>query len=242
MRILIIRHGDPDYSIDSLTEKGWHEAHLLADRLVNEKIDDIYCSTFGRARDTAKETLERKKMTATYCEWLREINYMKVDNPNEPGTEKSMWDFMPRFFCNDELLHQKDAWKNDGLFDNTEITRQYDEICSALDGVLSKHGYKRHGNMYLTECGNHDTIAFFCHFGLGSILLSHLLNVSPFIMLQNTFLAPTSVTEIITEERIKGEASLRAQKIGDISHLYVANEPISFSGRFCECFEDDTRH
>ena len=23
MKILIIRHGDPDYSIDSLTEKGW---------------------------------------------------------------------------------------------------------------------------------------------------------------------------------------------------------------------------
>ena len=29
MKILIIRHGDPDYSIDSLTEKGWREAELL---------------------------------------------------------------------------------------------------------------------------------------------------------------------------------------------------------------------
>ena len=26
MRLLIVRHGDPDYSIDSLTEKGWKEA------------------------------------------------------------------------------------------------------------------------------------------------------------------------------------------------------------------------
>lgn len=26
MRILIVRHGDPDYEIDSLTEKGWGEA------------------------------------------------------------------------------------------------------------------------------------------------------------------------------------------------------------------------
>ena len=37
MRILIIRHGDPDYEHDSLTEKGWREAALLADKL--EKAD-----------------------------------------------------------------------------------------------------------------------------------------------------------------------------------------------------------
>ena len=33
MRLMIVRHGDPDYSIDSLTPKGWKEAELLADRL-----------------------------------------------------------------------------------------------------------------------------------------------------------------------------------------------------------------
>ena len=32
MRILFIRHGDPDYARDSLTEKGRREARLLADR------------------------------------------------------------------------------------------------------------------------------------------------------------------------------------------------------------------
>ena len=39
MRILIIRHGDPDYAKDSLTEKGWREAEYLADKLEKEKID-----------------------------------------------------------------------------------------------------------------------------------------------------------------------------------------------------------
>ena len=33
MKILIVRHGDPDYSIDSLTEKGWSEAEYLSERL-----------------------------------------------------------------------------------------------------------------------------------------------------------------------------------------------------------------
>lgn len=43
MRLLIIRHGDPDYEADSLTEKGWREAELLADRMEKEKIDYFLC-------------------------------------------------------------------------------------------------------------------------------------------------------------------------------------------------------
>ena len=33
MKLLIVRHGDPDYSIDSLTEKGWREAEFLSEKL-----------------------------------------------------------------------------------------------------------------------------------------------------------------------------------------------------------------
>ena len=33
MELLIIRHGDPDYTIDSLTEKGWKEAEYLSEKL-----------------------------------------------------------------------------------------------------------------------------------------------------------------------------------------------------------------
>ena len=33
MKILIIRHADPDYVKDSLTQKGWREAQYLSERL-----------------------------------------------------------------------------------------------------------------------------------------------------------------------------------------------------------------
>ena len=32
MKLIFIRHGEPDYEADSLTEKGWREAELLAKR------------------------------------------------------------------------------------------------------------------------------------------------------------------------------------------------------------------
>ena len=56
MRILIIRHGDPDYKNDTLTEKGKREAQLLANRLKKEKIDRVYTSPLGRAKDTCAYT------------------------------------------------------------------------------------------------------------------------------------------------------------------------------------------
>ena len=53
MRLLIVRHGDPDYSIDSLTEKGWKEAEYLSERLSKLDVKDFYVSPLGRAKDTA---------------------------------------------------------------------------------------------------------------------------------------------------------------------------------------------
>ena len=73
MKILIIRHGEPDYSIDSLTEKGWREAEILADRLEKADVRDFYVSPMGRARATAKPTLERLHREAEVLDWLHEF-------------------------------------------------------------------------------------------------------------------------------------------------------------------------
>ena len=59
MKIMIIRHGDPDYSIDSLTEKGWREAEMLSERIAPLVVKQYYVSPLGRARDTASFTLKK---------------------------------------------------------------------------------------------------------------------------------------------------------------------------------------
>ena len=64
MRLIFVRHGDPDYEHDSLTEKGWREAELLAarlEKLKEEQRGEIYCyqSPLGRAQDTAALTLKK---------------------------------------------------------------------------------------------------------------------------------------------------------------------------------------
>ena len=59
MKLLIVRHGDPDYDIDSLTEKGWKEVKYLSQRLSKLEVKAFYVSPLGRAKDTASVTLKR---------------------------------------------------------------------------------------------------------------------------------------------------------------------------------------
>jgi probable phosphoglycerate mutase len=115
-------------------------------------------------------------------------------------------------------------------------------VTEQFDALLAKHGYVREGGYYRAERSNHETIALFCHFGCEGVLLSHLLNVSPMPIWHGTCAQPSSVTTLVTEERREGIASFRMLSFGEITHLYMNNEPPAFAARFCECYEDDTRH
>ena len=50
MNIYIIRHAEPDYARDSLTEKGWREAELFSHRLSKIPNAFYYTSPLGRAQ------------------------------------------------------------------------------------------------------------------------------------------------------------------------------------------------
>ena len=67
-------------------------------------------------------------------------------------------------------------------------------------------------------------------------VISCLTDISPFVLWHRTLCFPSSVTEIVTEERIKGECAFRITKLGDITHLESAGEPRSDAGLFPECY------
>ena len=99
------------------------------------------------------------------------------------------------------------------------------------------------GAYYRAVRPNNDTIAFFCHFGLETVILSHLLGISPMVLWHSTVAAPTSVTTVATEERREGIASWRILSYGDLSHLDAFGVEPSFAARFCECWKnEDERH
>ena len=73
MRLLFIRHGDPDYLLDGLTAVGRREAELLAERIAPMEIAEYYVSPLGRAKATAAPTLEKAGRRATEQAWLQEF-------------------------------------------------------------------------------------------------------------------------------------------------------------------------
>ena len=241
MRILIVRHGDPDYSIDGLTEKGKVEVKLLAKKMAKEDITAIYCSPLGRAQLTAKPTAEAKGMEITTLEWLREFDRAHIRLPYHDGDSCS-WDLLPEFVEEQEYIYSPTKWTECPFIKESGVAAEYKRVTDELDKLIAKHGYVREGYNYKAIRPNHDTIVLVCHFGLASVLLSHLMNCSPYSLWQHTVLAPTSVTTIYTEERREGIASMRAPSLGDISHLYADGELPAFAARFCECFTDETRH
>ncbi len=233
MRILLIRHGDPDYGRDSLSEKGQREATLLKERLIRIPIFGFYTSPLGRARDTAVPTLRAFHAEAKVKSWLQEFPVHQWDE--EQQRTHVVWDYLPRTREKHPEWKQKD-WYRFEPFARTDTALAVHDANDGLDKLLADYGYIRDGDCYRVsgDQHRHTQIALFCHFGVACVLLSHLLNISAQQLLHGLFLAPTSVTTVASEERDGQLALWRCIGVGDASHLLNANEPISYSGFFGE--------
>ena len=239
MRLLIIRHADPDYSIDSLTQLGFKQAKALGKYLKGVQIDEAYVSPLGRAQDTARLGLKYKNIKPITLKWLREFD----STIPFPDGRKNTWDWQVNEWSSSEESYSIDTWLNQELISKSpNIKELYKERIDGLDELLAKHGYIRDGRNYKVIKESHETIALFCHFGVECIFLAHLLHISPILLWHHFVATPSSVTIINTEERKQGLASWRVSCFGDLSHLHKYNVDEAFAARYCECYSDPTRH
>lgn len=252
MRILFIRHGDPDYVNDTLTEKGRREAAALAERAEALDMGECFASPLGRAQATAAYSLKKLGRTAETLDWLQEFpaqidlnraEHLRTAYPNAEKTDgiykpRIVWDVIPSYWTERREYSDGILWRDSEISRYSDVVQVYDDVTGRFDDFLAERGYVREGRHYRVEKESTETVTFFCHFGITCALLAHLWNLSPFAIWHSLALAPTSVTEVVTEEREKGSAYFRGLKIGDVSHLSMADEPPSFAARFCEVYSD----
>jgi probable phosphoglycerate mutase len=239
MRLIFIRHAEPDYSVDGLTPSGYREADALARRVAKWPVTAVFCSPLGRAKLTAKPCLEALHLEAETLDWLREIDSGAHIRPDGSGRRTSCpWDLFPDYWTKDELHFHPDKWATTDYMrsmpkDVAEIFRTASE---GIDGVLARYGYHREGRCYrIDEGARRDAnLVFFCHLGLIGVVAGHLLNISPMQLWHSFWLSPSSVTILPTEERQGDIAGFRCQVMGDTSHLLSAGEPISKQGSFID--------
>lgn len=262
MRLIFIRHGEPDYTTDTLNENGKREAQALVARTSKWDVERFYVSTMGRARETAAPTLAALGQTATECDWLREFSVRIVDpSTNEPHMA---WDLMPQDYTADPLMFDRKEWVH------SELYRQYPEIeerwratCEGIDGVLAEYGYIRNGEYYdfvdptghvnpagpedLMLHGTHTyeirdedderTIVFVCHLGITCVILGYLMGISPVLLWHTTCIPTTGVTVVNAEKRLNNAAHFRVQTLGDTRHLSEAGVPVSGYAAFSPLFQ-----
>ncbi len=222
MKIWIIRHGDPDYSIDSLTEKGWEQARLLAPYLSAYHFDEIYLSPFGRAKDTAKPYFELAgRKEDGIIDWLKEAPWV--------------WDRKPDIWTKNPDCYDPEKWIDTPEMDAAEFKDYYKSVEESLYKFLEERGYAKEGGYFKTDgFKNERSVLFFCHLGLGSFLLSRLINVSPAVMWQNFMMPTSSISLAQTEEMEPGIAHFRIRQFGATPHLENHQELRSEAGAFRE--------
>jgi broad specificity phosphatase PhoE len=228
MRFYIIRHGDPDYATDTLTEIGRREAQALASRLANEGLTHIYSSPLGRARQTMSYTAEATNLSPSIEEWTRELAWwIPWDTPHE---RIAAWDLHGEIIRGQSRYPGHDDWHTFEYFENPAFRAGYDSLCERSDDLLRRHGYDRIGGRYRCTRPNHDRIAIFCHGGFGLTWLAHLLALPVALVWAGFWLPPSSVTTVLFDERSPHWAVPRCIGLGDVSHLYAAGLPVQARG------------
>ena len=268
MRLIFIRHGDPDYEKDNLTQKGKREVELLTKRVCSWKnITAFYQSPLGRAKATAAPSLAALGREATTCEWLKEFDAKTKMTKNYPeknliGKNVMCWDLLPEFFTSDKKFFDKDLWTSSRFMKSGKIKKYYKFVCTGIDDILSQYGYQRNNHNFYdvkNPVPNHNwnqpvekyhlksikddyneetTLVFFCHLGVMFSIIAHLTGLSPMQLWQGFYVAPTSITILNSEERIKGQAWFRVERLGDTNHLTNGGEPISSSGYFASVLDE----
>ena len=212
MRLYFIRHGDPDYQHDSLTERGKMQAQKLAAHIHELKLDEIYSSPHGRAVQTATYSAEKLGLEVKILPWLKEVLW--GDFSGDAYSTESPWSINGRFLASRHAYPEGESWKTDEAVKNDRIVGDVEEKCAKLDEWLDARGFEHCGQLYKVKApldaasgAKQKNIAFFCHGGVSTALTGHLLNIPFWQMVSHFIFDVTSVTCVeISECASAGES------------------------------------
>lgn len=224
MRLIFIRHGEPDYHRDCLTETGRKQAAALAERLAGEGITALYSSSNGRAVETAAYTARRLGLPVTQLDWMREISWGGEGVP----AEGHPWTLGEMLIDGEGFNFSASDWRRHPWFARNTALECFDAIVPKLDALLRSHGYRHDGGRFFCETAEEETVALFSHGGSGACALSHLLSLPfPYVctVLPYGF---TSVIILAFPVRKGAFVHPRIELFNDMAHLPDASGATAF--------------
>ncbi|MBE5793994.1 MAG: histidine phosphatase family protein [Clostridiales bacterium] len=217
MRIILVRHGHPDYANDCLTPLGHLQAAAAAQRLKEEGIQKIYSSTCGRAMETARHTADVLGLAVEGMDAFREINWGSVDGSPMPY-QGHPWDTADHMTATNQSLLDPD-WAVTPPFAGNRVVECVRKVAAAADEWLLSLGYQREGLYYRVLKPAYDTVALFGHGGETAALLTHLFNVPfPFFC---SAMGPdyTGIVVLTLPDAADGLVPVRFALVNDTKHI-----------------------
>ncbi len=217
MRLYIIRHAEPAYPEDALTERGHEQAQALARRLAAAGLDRVYSSPLQRARESARYTAERLGLALEIEPWTRELEDWWVRGPED--AEVPVWQVDGAAIRALAPRLRLDNWHRFPPFDAPLLRRGFARLGMEADAFAARHGYVRAGASYRRAGEGPRRVAVFCHEGFALTWLAHLLAMPPPLVWAGFSLPPGSITTVVFEELPEGGAVPRCCGLGDVAHL-----------------------
>lgn len=231
MLFLYIRHGNPIYSPDSLTELGHKQAEALKHRLKLAGIDEIYASSSTRAIMTATPTAEMLDLPIIKLDWCHEDLAAKDFFHENNG--KSRWCFddeeTASLFNSPEVRALDRDWYDHPAFAGRNYKKGYQRVARETDAFFESLGYRHRPELNGYEAINpsEKCVALFAHAGFGLLFLSNVLDI-PYPLYSTRFtIGHTGVTAIQFDVDKKIVYPRVLQHSGD-SHLFAAGLPTDY--------------
>ena len=173
MRLIMIRHGEPDYVHDCLTETGRRQAAAAAERLEAEGITAVFSSPNGRARETAGYTADRLGLPVSVLEYMHEISW------GGPGVPENghPWTLGEWLIDRENFDFRTQDWREHPYYAENSATRDFERVTAQFDLFLRERGYRHEQGRFFCETEKEETVALFSHGGSGACVLSSVLNL-----------------------------------------------------------------
>lgn len=180
MRLILVRHGHPDYKNDCLTELGHKQAEACAERLKEESIDKFYASSCGRAYETALHIADGRNMDVEKLDFMREIGWGPAgSNKGENGYDP--WTLSMRMVQRGQSL-MSPTWPLEDPFNTSFTTDRSLAVGVGIDKLLAELGFTRDGEFYRVGSQPYKNVLLASHGGSSTAALSHIFNLPmPFV-------------------------------------------------------------
>ncbi len=233
MLLYYVRHGDPIYSPDSLTDLGHRQAEAVAKRLAVHGIHEIYASTSHRAIQTATPLSQIIKKEITQLDWCNEGHVWNEFTCTVGDVTHWVFGFEEKrkLLNSPEVLSLGNKWYEHPAFDE-KMGKGTERVNRETDAFLESLGYahNRQSNTYLPIAPNDKRIALFAHQGFGLAFLSSLLDI-PYPLFTTHFdLSHSSVT-VIEFPNCEGEFIPTVLQFSNDSHIYREGLPTKYNNR-----------